>query len=67
MDPTIFDRGGREAQKICDTCPVIAECAQDALEPINITAILANVLHTPLDEPEDVVPQSGVYRAGVQM
>lgn len=66
-DPSIFDGGGEEAAKICNKCPVQAECARDALQPINITKILTNVCDTRLDEPEDVVYQSGVFRAGVQM
>lgn len=66
-DPSIFDEGGREAEQMCNQCTVQAECAADALQPINVSSILRNVLDTELDEPEDVVYQSGVYRAGVQM
>ncbi len=67
MNPAIFDEGGREAAAVCELCPVIAECADDALQPINISMILRRRMNTHLDEPDDVVHQSGVFRAGVQM
>ncbi|GAA1653799.1 WhiB family transcriptional regulator [Nocardia ninae] len=47
------------AARLCAGCPVPVECASDAIEPIDMTALLGT------DEPPDVIEVSGVVRAGV--
>ncbi|ASN69224.1 hypothetical protein 7S3_46 [uncultured Caudovirales phage] len=52
-------RETQEAQALCHRCPVIQECAADAIKPIDMTSILGTY------EPPDVIHVSGVVRAGV--
>ncbi|MGY1896161.1 WhiB family transcriptional regulator [Nocardia gipuzkoensis] len=47
------------AARLCDGCPVLKDCAMDAIQPIDMTAVLGT------DEPPDVIQVSGVVRAGV--
>lgn len=47
------------AARLCVGCPVLIECASDALTPIDMTALLGTF------EIPDVIEVSGVVRAGV--
>jgi hypothetical protein len=52
---------GREAETaraLCVGCPVIQQCAADAIQPIDMTALLGT------DEPADRVLVTGMVRAG---
>ena len=53
---------GREAETaraLCYGCPVIQQCAADAIQPIDMTAVLGTI------ESPDIINVSGVVRAGV--
>ena len=53
---------GREvevARALCVGCPVIQQCAADAVQPINMTQLLGT------EESHDIVYVSGVVRAGI--
>lgn len=72
MDPERFyvenltpGREQTEAAALCKGCTVIPECAEDALRGINVSKVLRGPLKTILAEPDDVVPVSGVVRAGL--
>ena len=70
MDPEKFNvenltpgREQIEAKILCAGCTVVPECAADALEPVNVSQIIREVVGTDLPEPEDFVPTLGVVRA----
>lgn len=70
MDPNLFFEenvsGGNEdvvAEVLCAGCTVVHACAADALEPMDVNAVLAALGHM-AGEP-DLVPVTGVVRAGV--
>jgi hypothetical protein len=53
---------GREAETaraLCAGCPVIKECATDAVQPINMTQLLGT------EESHDIIYVTGVVRAGI--
>ena len=52
-----------EAEALCSGCPVHAECAEDALQPMNVTRLL-EAHYDFTDDVEDLVAGSGVVRAG---
>lgn len=74
MDPRLFEvenlpagREVEEAHRLCSGCPVIAECATDALKPANVSLMLRNYFDSgDLPEYDDLVSiADGVVRAGV--
>ncbi|AXQ64431.1 WhiB family transcription factor [Gordonia phage Neville] len=72
MDPERFavsnltpGRENVEATALCAGCTVIPECAGDALAGMNVSQVLRGPFKTTLAEADDVVPQSGVVRAGM--
>ena len=72
MDPKKFHvenltpgRETIEAKILCAGCTVVAECAQDALEAVNVSLIIREVVGVDLPEAEDFVPTLGVVRAAV--
>lgn len=52
-------REQQEARALCYGCPVMQQCAAEAIQPINMTELLGT------EEPADFVSVSGVVRAGV--
>lgn len=52
-------REQQEARALCVGCPVIQQCAADAIQPIDMTALLGT------DETPDMINVSGVVRAGI--
>lgn len=56
-----------EAQMLCAGCPVVAECAEDALRPVNVSAFIHHLSGVDVDSDDDWVSQSGVVRAGEPM
>jgi hypothetical protein len=53
---------GREAETaraLCVGCPVIQQCAADAVQPINMSQLLGT------EETHDIIYVSGVVRAGI--
>lgn len=72
MDPEDFyvenltpGRERLEAQILCAGCTVIPECARNAMEPIDVSQAIRQVSQSDLVEAPDLVPVSGVVRAGV--
>lgn len=53
------------AKRVCLKCQVRKECRADALRPINVSALIRDILKVNLDEGEDIVPVSGVIRGAV--
>lgn len=47
------------ARELCAGCPVLRDCAADAVKPIDMTALLGT-----FEEP-DLIHVSGVVRAGI--
>lgn len=47
------------ARQLCAGCPVLQQCAADAIKPINMTSLLGTF------EAPDLIYVSGVVRAGV--
>lgn len=54
------------AEVLCSGCPVVSECAEHALTPINITDFIEHLTGVRLDEEPDIVSVSGVKLAGVK-
>lgn len=67
MNPTYFEVDNVPGGKKCAGCLVQTECAQFALQPINVSEYIERLTGVPDPEGVDIVEVSGVTMAGIDI
>lgn len=73
LDPELYETEhlpeGREdeaARELCEGCPVLRQCAIDALKPVDMARVLGTAEEPDfLYKPGDVTPEGDVFELGV--